>query len=1248
MYSVYYCLTNQHDWRVVLLAACLCAVASLTSFYIYSLYTDRSLQARSQVRRLIWLALTGVSAGAGIWATHFVAMLAYDPGPPTAFRLFATILSLIIAVIVTTGGFWLAARQGRHDPIIGGAIIGAGVAAMHFVGMRAMVIPGLLQWDFVIAGAAVLGGMALSAAALHIFRKSGRYALWIAAAVMTLAICFLHFTAMGALTLTYDPTVVVFLNPVEDYTLAVAISSVTMLIMLSAFGAAFVNGMAQREVQDELLRQRDDLQRRKEELRRQNVLFDMALNNMAHGLCLLDAQQNLVVCNRRYAEIYNIPPELTKPGTPLADLLAHRFASGVQLPSDAQSYMHERLGALHGAAIRIDRLSDGRIIQATRRPMESGALVAIHEDITEREQLAAQLKRQNELLQQRERELNSRNSDLDAALTNMTHGIAMFDAQERLVVANQRYAEIYGMAPEAIRPGMTLRQIVEDRVGRGCYAGRTVEEVLDTTRSMIARKAANEIISRPRPDLVLSVSFNPRSEGGWVVSVNDVTERETLNSRLQRQHELLKVQQERLRTQNLQFDAALNNMSQGLAMFDAELRLIVCNRRYSEMYGLTRAQVKPGTLARQIFQARLDNGQYDVTDADGFVTGWISNAGEIASRIQQLADGRQISVARRKMADGGLVVTHEDITERERLNARLEEQHELLKAQEEKLRLQNLQLDTALNNMVQGLAMYDADQRLVIYNKRYVEIYGLLPGQVGPGTSLAEIVQHHINNGKISNETGAAILASLERASKGGPSAHYINNLKDGRCISVLAQPMPNGGTVATHQDITEQRQQEAKIVHMALHDTLTGLPNRVLFNERLEEALTRVKRGDIIACHLLDLDFFKTVNDTLGHPAGDKLLRQVAARLRALVREVDTVARMGGDEFAILQGKLAQPSDATNLAYRVIAELSKPYDIDGQQVVIGTSVGIALGPEDGSDPAQLMRNADLALYRAKGEGRNTFAFFEPGMDAEMQARRIMENDLRKALVAGEFELYYQPIVNLRRNEISGMEALIRWNHPDKGMVLPTMFIPLAEEIGFIVPLGEWVLREACAAAAKWPQPLTISVNLSPAQFRNPGLIKVVADVLATSGLLAERLELEITEMVLLGDNEATLATLFQLRDLGVRVAMDDFGTGYSSLSYLQTFPFDKIKIDRSFVSDIAEGVGSLNIVRAVTAMAHGLGMATTAEGVETTEQLEMVKAEGCTEMQGFLFSHPLPAGEVAKLLAGQTGARQATGKTAA
>jgi len=418
--------------------------------------------------------------------------------------------------------------------------------------------------------------------------------------------------------------------------------------------------------------------------------------------------------------------------------------------------------------------------------------------------------------------------------------------------------------------------------------------------------------------------------------------------------------------------------------------------------------------------------------------------------------------------------------------------------------------------------------------------------------------------------------------------------------------------------------------------------PNRTLLNERLEHALTRARLGEIVAIHLLDLDLFKNVNDTLGHAIGDKLLKEVAGRLRTLVGEAATVARMGGDEFAIVQPGIAQPADAATLAARLVEAIGQPYDVDGHQVTIGTSVGIAVGPADGGHADQLTRNADLALYRAKSVGRGTFRFFEPGMDVQMQARRELEHDLRKALAAGEFELHYQPVLNLARNEITGVEALVRWHHPERGMIPPGEFIPLAEEIGLILPLGEWAIREACTTAAVWPGDLRVAVNLSPVQFRSPGLVQVVVSALATSGLAPERLELEITESVLLDDSKTTLAMLFQLREMGVRIAMDDFGTGYSSLSYLQTFPFDKIKIDRSFVKDITHASGSRNIVRAVAAMAKGLGMQTTAEGVETQEQLEAVKAEGCTEMQGFLLSRALPADEIAKLLQAAHATRKA------
>lgn len=433
--------------------------------------------------------------------------------------------------------------------------------------------------------------------------------------------------------------------------------------------------------------------------------------------------------------------------------------------------------------------------------------------------------------------------------------------------------------------------------------------------------------------------------------------------------------------------------------------------------------------------------------------------------------------------------------------------------------------------------------------------------------------------------------------------------------------------------DVTERRAAEMRIAHMAHHDALTGLPNRTLFRERLESELSRVKRGQELAVLCIDLDHFKDVNDTLGHPIGDLLLQAVAERVTCALRETDFVARLGGDEFAVVQTMVEDPRHVGALADRLVEKISEPYELDGHQVTVGASIGIALAPQDAREADTLLKSADMALYRAKADGRRTFCYFEPEMDARLQERRALELDLRHALLREEFELYYQPLVKLDTQNICGFEALLRWHHPERGMVSPADFIPIAEETGLIVPIGAWVLRRACEDAALWPANIRIAVNLSPVQFRARGLVEAVISALSNSGLDARRLELEITESVLLTENDANLAILHQLRDLGVAISMDDFGTGYSSLSYLRSFPFDKIKIDRSFVRDLGERSDCAAIVRAVANLGESLGIVTTVEGIETREQLDQVLAEGCGEGQGFYISAPVPIGETRLLL---------------
>jgi diguanylate cyclase (GGDEF)-like protein len=460
-----------------------------------------------------------------------------------------------------------------------------------------------------------------------------------------------------------------------------------------------------------------------------------------------------------------------------------------------------------------------------------------------------------------------------------------------------------------------------------------------------------------------------------------------------------------------------------------------------------------------------------------------------------------------------------------------------------------------------------------------------------------------------------------------------MQGLSDGRTIAVSQRWMPDGGWVAVHEDITERRRAEARITHLARHDLLTNLPNRVLFREHLDAAFSALARGQAFAVMCLDLDHFKQVNDTLGHPLGDALLKAVAGRLRARVKESDIIARIGGDEFAIVQAAVERPEHCSELATRLVEALSEPYDIEGKHVVIGTSVGIAVAPGDGRDPDQLLKNADMALYLAKGDGRGTYRFFEAEMDRRLQARRSLELDMRSALVNNEFELHYQAIVRLETSKISGFEALLRWNHPRQGRISPLNFISLAEETGLILPLGEWVLRTACRHAANWPQPVDVSINLSPAQFKSRNLVQVVMNALASSGLSARRLVLEITESVFLQNETGVMATLHQLRELGVRIAMDDFGTGYSSLAYLRSFPFDKIKIDRSFVRDMLDRDDCKAIVGAVAGLARKLNMTSVVEGVETQAQLDFVRAERCDECQGYLLGRPIPEGQVAKTL---------------
>ena len=548
----------------------------------------------------------------------------------------------------------------------------------------------------------------------------------------------------------------------------------------------------------------------------------------------------------------------------------------------------------------------------------------------------------------------------------------------------------------------------------------------------------------------------------------------------------------------------------------------------------------------------------------------------------------------------------------------------------DELEVQNKRFDAALENMSHGLSMFDEDDRLVVANDRFRKMFALEDDRSDTGTPLLDM---------LGPEFMAVVKASKTQATT-DPSQHATGKpirrewrLLDGRIISMTITFLTTGGWIAVHNDVTERRDAEARINYMARHDNLTGLANRLLFWEEMDRRLAKLGPDEPIAVLYLDLDHFKEVNDTLGHPMGDKLLRDVADGLRSCTRAGDVVARLGGDEFAVLQTNTGQPEGSTFLARQIINVLSQPFLIDGQQLTVGASIGIAIAPGDGMDADQLLKNADMALYSAKADGRCTYRYFERKMDVMLQARRTLQLDLRNAVANDELEILYQPLAKVVSGEVIGFEALLRWNHPTRGRVPPADFIPIAEATGLILPIGQWVLDNACLEAARWPPHVKIAINVSPMQFRQKTLVLSVVGALARSGLSPHRLELEITEALLLQQNEHILTTLHQLRALGVRISMDDFGTGYSSLSYLLSFPFDKIKIDQSFVRDIGQKSNGLAIIRAIVGLGKSLGMLTTIEGVETTEQLKAIRLEGCVEMQGYLISRPQPASEIARLL---------------
>ena len=1030
MFRVFTCLATEHDHWLVVLAGAVCFAASLAAVCLFgrALATARHIRAG-------WIAGAGMAAGCGIWATHFIAMLAYEPGVPVGYDVALTTLSLVAAVAMTSAGLAVAcATTSPWRTGMGGVIVGAGVAAMHYTGMAALHVPGRVTWSATLVAASIAFSILLAIAALTVAaRRPGARTTLSAAVLLTLAIVLHHFTGMGAVTIAPDPARIIDPLAVSESVLAMTIAGVTLAILGASILAAVMD----------------------QRVARKNALLDTALNNMSHG-------------------------------------------------------------------------------------------------------------------------------------------VMMFDADTRVILCNQRYLDLYRLAAGAIRPGLTLRDVIERRIAAGTFDGDPGTYCASVLGAVARRQASRQIIEQ-RDGRTIEVVGQPLADGGWVATHQDITE-------------------ERRRQASFRF--LFENNPLPMWVWDHEtLGFLAVNKAAEEKYGYDRDTFLTLTL-HDIKRSP------DWTSIENVIGGDESGLREGKTTVHAKADGSLFDVAfyGRSMNYEGRaasLVTLIDITKR--------------KHAEDELRRTRTFLDEIVENMPAILTVKDArDKRYVLMNRAAERAFGMPSAEmVGkrPDEIFSKQTAAFVDNSDREVAESGTLHAAEEQPFETPHNGVRLFNTKK---LLVRGADSDAQYLLSLSEDVTDRKRAHDRIAHMALHDTLTDLPNRAAFNEKLAATLAAAAQANkTFAVLSIDLDRFKEVNDVFGHAAGDTLLCEAGRRLREAAGDA-FLARFGGDEFALIVTDGAQPSEA--VAARLLQAMSTDITAGDESVHVGLSIGVAVYPSDGADATALIANADAALYRAKAAGRGTIRFFEAHMDERLRERRALQHELHAAIDNDELTLYYQPQARIG-GETIGFEALVRWNYPVRGVIPPGTFIPLAEESNLIVDMGVWILREACREAASWPKPLTVAVNLSPVQFRHGDLPSLVHAILLETGLAPARLELEITEGVLINDFTRAVSILRRLKALGVSIAMDDFGTGYSSLSYLQSFPFDKIKIDRTFISNLTENHYSATIVRAVIGLGRGLHLPVLAEGVETAAQLEFLARESCDEVQGYHIGRPAPIGEYAAMV---------------
>ncbi|VAW17138.1 hypothetical protein MNBD_ALPHA11-1506 [hydrothermal vent metagenome] len=814
---------------------------------------------------------------------------------------------------------------------------------------------------------------------------------------------------------------------------------------------------------------------------------------------------------------------------------------------------------------------------------------------------------------------------LTAAVSSMHYGFSVWDDEFVLKLFNQRFLDIYDLMPNEVGVGSSLYQLCEYTTASGLRAGWSVDRLHDSLKQRLLDQKQYDKPSKIEQkigDKTIRTSIARHGEIGWIVSHEDISEDVEIRRKSQEN-------QKRLLAQSEWFDRAINSMSQGLCVFDGDRRLIICNRTYADVYGLPKELTRPGTEFKEIMRHRIENGRIpEGKTAKSHLANRMElvNSQNVEQKFTEVENGRSIYVVKNPMPGGGWIGVIHDVSD-ERKN------EELVRQRSEELKLQNLRFGAAVQHMAQGLVMFDAEHRLVICNEKWQQLYGLPNSLCKPGTSFEDIMAHCLSVGMIVEADDDRLLESFDEVVNDLGSEYKIFELSDGRFISVSHKSIDDGGFVSTHEDITDRRRSEERIKYMARHDSLTQLPNRTYFNEEMKKAESRIQRGDKMALLCLDLDNFKEINDTYGHGIGDEVLRRVSARLKQGKRQHEIVARMGGDEFMYMALPIKSKECATNIATRILEKLAKPLTIEGYEIIAGTSIGIAMAPDDGKDGATLIKHADMALYRAKKRGRFGYQFFTKGMDMAVQQRKELEVDLNAALEQSQFSNAYQPVLELESNRVSCCVSQLRWDHPKLGMVMPEEFTSVAREMGILNKIDIRAMRTACLATKNWPKGIKLCVNISAGQLVSRQVEKRIHELLKTSGTDPDRVELTINDGVLKKNAKEKLKILKKLRAMGLRIAMAISGGGNSALGTLGSFPFDKLIISSDLIAKIDVSREKREIVKAIISLGTNLGMTTAAAGVDSEAQLDILRDFGCDEVQGYLFSPPLPEHSIDELL---------------